>query len=124
MKTGADLQQTRHAAGQPRAATRRLCDAAENLQQGALARPVTPHDAERLASAHLKAHVLERPKLLDLVALDNLSAMEKIPRLSPEIAGLSRDDVAQRRVRLALGCLVTNQVAFRQILDGDNGIGH
>ena len=46
--------------------------------------------------SHLEAHVLERPELLDLVALNDLPSAEEISRLAREIARLAADHVAQR----------------------------
>src|SRR5262249_51515829 len=79
---------------------------------------------DNLALLHLKTHVSESPKLLNFIALNDLSTAEKIVRLSYEIARLLSDQVAQRSVPLMLRGLVTNQVAFRQVFDGDGDIRH
>ena len=58
-----------------RAATRPfVCDAAEDLQQRALAGAVATNDAKNFALLDLETHVLKRPEFFDLVALNNLSA--------------------------------------------------
>ena len=88
-----------------------LGDAAENLEQRALAGSIASDDANHLALLHLEAYILQRPEFLDLVALNDLPAVEQIGCLAREIARLASDDVAQRRVALALSGLVTNQVA-------------
>src|SRR5262249_33836469 len=60
----------------------------------------------------------------DFIPLNDLSAVEEISCLSYEISGLSSNDVAQRRIALGSIGLVANQVAFRKIFDGNDGVGH
>ena len=95
MKTGADLEQARDAAAQHDAALRRLGDAAEDLEQRALAGTVAADDADDLAPLDLEAHILERPEFLDLVALNDLAPAQHVGGLARKILYAMRDDVAQ-----------------------------
>ena len=102
VKAGADLEQAADAAAQPHPPLGRLGDAAEDLEQRALAGSVAADDADDLALLDLEADILQRPEFLDLVALNDLSAVEEISRLAHEIARLAPNDVTQRRITLAL----------------------
>ena len=124
VKAGADLEQAADAAAQPHPALGRLGDAAEDLEQRALAGAVAADDADDLALLDFEAHVLQRPKLLDLVALNDLLAAKEISRLAYEVARLACDDVTQRFISFALSGLMADQVALGQIFDGDDDIGH
>src|SRR5712671_1258249 len=124
MESGADLQEARNPPAQPNPPRGRLRDAADDLEQGALAGAVLADDADHLSALDLEAHVLEGPELLDLVALHDLSATNEIDPFSCEIASLTRDHVAQRGVPFAPGRLVADQIALRKILDSDDNVGH
>ena len=63
MKAGADLKQRRDAAADADLAAGRLGDAAQDLEQRALPRPVAADDAENLARLDGEGDVLERPEL-------------------------------------------------------------
>ena len=126
MKTGADLEQACDAAPQQNSPLGRLRDAAQDLEQRALAGTVAADDADDLALLDLEADILERPEFLDLVALNDLSPANTVDRLARKIASLATDDVAQRCIAgaaLAADCMA-NQVSLRQIFDGDDGIRH
>ena len=90
MKAGADFEQARDPAAQDRASARRLGDPAQNLQQRRFAGAVASDDAEHLAALDLEAHILQRPEFLDLVALHDLPAADKIDRLARKIPRLAR----------------------------------
>ena len=95
-------------ATRPRSVTRpagRLGDAAQDLEQRALAGAVAADDAEHLALLDLEADILQRPELLDLVALDDLPAAHDVDGLARDIARLAAKHVAQRRVVVALAAL-------------------
>ena len=64
VEPGAHLEQAADTAPQPDLAGRRRRDPGEQLQQGALARPVAPDEPQHLALVHVEAHVLEGPELL------------------------------------------------------------
>src|SRR6266849_2740269 len=119
METGADFKQASDPAAHNCPAFRRLSDPTQDLQQCRFARPVASDNAEHLTALDLEAHIPQGPEFLDLVALHDLPATEEIERLTRKIMGLAGDDVAQRRISLSLGGLVTNEVAFRKILDGN-----
>src|SRR5262249_34943909 len=102
VKASADLQEARDPPAQQNAPLGRLCDAAEDLEQSALAGPVAPDDADDLGLFNVEAHVLERPKFLHLVALNDLPAASEIERLTSKVAHLAGDNIAQRHVLLAL----------------------
>src|SRR5262249_44945176 len=114
MKSGADLEKASDPPAQPRPTFGGLRDAAENLEQRALASPMSSDDTDSLAFLHLEADIFQRPEFLDFVALNNLSAVEQIYRLTQEISRLSSNDVPQRRIMLSLSGLVTDQIPFRQ----------
>ena len=106
------------------AARGRLGDAAEDLQQRALARAVAADDADDLALLDLEGDVLQRPELLDLVALDDGAPAGHVPRLARQVAHASREHVAQRGVAFRLRGVVADEVALAEALDGDDDIGH
>ena len=68
------------------------------FRQRAFAGAVAADDAHHLALLDLEAHILERPELLDLVALHDLAAMDQVGRFTRKVASLAADHVAQRRV--------------------------
>jgi len=70
-------------------------DAAEDLEKRALASAVAADDAQYLTVFDLEADILERPELLDLVALNDPPA-DDVDCLARDVAGPSSDDVAQR----------------------------
>ena len=75
-------------ATRPRSRTRpscRLGDAAQDLEQRALAGTVAADDADDLALLDLEAHILERPELLDLVALNDLAPAQHVGGLARKI---------------------------------------
>src|SRR5262249_13393550 len=99
-------------------------DAAKNLEKRALARSIASDDTDNLAFLHLEADIPQRPEFLDLVALDDLPAVEQIVRLAQKISRLSSDDVPQRRITLTLIGPVTDQIPLRQIFYRYGDIGH
>ena len=124
MKAGADFEQARDPAAQNRTPSGRLGDPAQDFQQRDLPaplRPMMPSTSPRLTS---KAHIPQGPEFLDLVALHDLPAAKKVDRLARKVASLARDDVAQRRVPFALGGLMSDQIALREILGDDDDVGH
>jgi hypothetical protein len=58
-------------------------------------------DSQYLAALYLEVDILERPELLDLVALNDLSPAGDVNRLPQDVADLAPDDVAHRRVGTA-----------------------
>src|SRR5262245_25989535 len=116
MKPGADLQQARDPSAQRQASLGWLGDTAQDVEQRALAGAVAADDADDFALLHLEAHILERPELLDLVALHDLPATYEISGLAGETARLAHDGVAQCRMAVALGSLVANQIALGEVL--------
>jgi hypothetical protein len=72
MKASTDLKQARYSAAQGNAAHGRFDNPAQDLQEGALTRAVSANNAKDLAVAYLEADVLERPVLLNGVALHDL----------------------------------------------------
>ena len=109
MKAGADLQQARHPPAQPDAPCGRLGDAAQDLEQRALAGAVPTDDANDLAALDLETDVLERPEFLDLVALNDLAAAKRIDCLSREVPRFPGNHVAQRGITFALSRTVADQ---------------
>src|SRR5262245_30872058 len=61
MKTCSDLEQTSDSAADSGEARGRLCNARENSQQGALARPVVSNQAHRLTVLDFERNVFQCP---------------------------------------------------------------
>ena len=80
-------------------------------------RPMMPSTSPRLTS---KLTSFERPEFLDFVALHDLRAANEIERLARKIARFATDHVAQRRIALALARLMPDQIALREIFDGND----
>src|SRR5262249_1484963 len=103
----------------------RLRDAAQDLEKRALSGAIAANDTNNLSLLDLEAHILERPELLYLVALNDLAPAEHVERLPRKVAGLAPYDVAQRRlVPPPFASSVAEQVALRQIFNGYDGIRH
>ena len=119
---------SRRLATRPRksdAAAGRFCDSAQDLQKRALAGAVSAYDAENFALLHLEADILERPELLDLVSLHDLTAAQHVARLAREIVNAMCDDITQRQMALmSLGEPVPDEIALREVLDPDDGVSH
>ena len=126
VKAGADLEQAGDAAAQHDPPLGRLGDAAQDLEQRALAGAVAADDAQDLALLDLEADILERPEFLDLVALNDLSSANDVDSFAGDVADLTPNHVAQSRiVRAALAAgLMAHQVFFGQVFDGDDCVGH
>jgi hypothetical protein len=73
---------------------------------------------------HLEANIAQSPKLLDLIALNDLIAAKQVSCLSHKVSRLASDDIPQRRVILALSVLMPDQIALGQIFDGNNDVRH
>src|SRR5450631_3960629 len=117
MKTGTHLEQARNTAAHDCSPPIGLGDATQDFEQGRFPGSVPPDNAEHLAALDLKAHVAQRPELLDLIALDDLPTAYEVETLASKIARLTGDDVTQRCIGLALARLMANEVALREILD-------
>src|SRR5262249_49077144 len=93
----------------------RFGDTTQDLEQSAFSGAVAPDDAYHLALLDLKSNILECPKLLNLIALRNLTTPDKVGRFAREIADLPLNDVAQRRILvLAIHTRsMTEQIALR-----------
>ena len=66
MHAGSQLEQPEHPTARGDLALGGLDRSREQLQDGALARPVRPDNPQRLAGRHREAHAVERPELLML----------------------------------------------------------
>ncbi len=64
VESGSDLEQAPDATSDPHLARAGLGDPAQDLEQGALARPVAPDDADRLARLDVEVDVFQRPESL------------------------------------------------------------
>ena len=115
MKAGADFEQARDAAPDRDAAEVGSVMRRQNLQQRRLPAPLRPMMPTYFAPLDIEAHILERPELLYLVAVDKLPAVRQIGGLMHEVLHAARDDVAQRRIALALGGTVVEEIALGQI---------
>ena len=124
VESGANFKQAGNPAAQPHAPAIGLRDAAQDLQQGRLARPVTTDNAQHFAALDLKAHITQGPELLDFIALHDLPAADEVGRLAREIAGLAGDDLAEHRVAFTLREPVAHPIALGKALGGDGNVGH
>src|SRR5262245_44936180 len=125
MKARPDLKQARDTPPNHNAPLGRLRDAAQDLEKCAFSGAVAANDTKNLTLLDLEAHILERPELLYLVALNDLTPAEQVDRLARKVAGLACNDVAQRMVVQPLFAgSVAEQVTLGQIFDGDDGIRH
>src|SRR5262249_50151230 len=125
MKARPDLKQARDTPPNHNAPLGRLRDAAQNLEKRAFSRAVAANDTDNLTLRDLEAHILERPQLLYLVTLTDLTPAEQVDCLARKVAGFAGDDVAQRMVVQSLFARsVAEQVALGQIFNGDDGIWH
>src|SRR5262249_24080299 len=98
MKPRPDLKQACDAPPQHNLSLCRLRDAAQDLEKRALSGTVAANDTNNLTLLDLEAHILERPELLYLVALNDLAPAQHVDRLARKVAGLAPNDVAQRRI--------------------------
>ncbi len=80
MEAGADLQERRHAAADADFSAGRLGDAAQDLEQRALAGAVAADDADDLARLDREGDVLERPELGLIGRTDAPSALPLLRR--------------------------------------------
>ena len=104
----------------------RLGDARQDFEQGRFAGTIAADDAEDLALLHLEADILQGPELLDRVALHDLAAVHDIGRLAHRVAQAALHHVAEIRMAVVerpLGAMA-DEVALRQILDGDDRCRH
>src|SRR5258705_2066070 len=102
MESGADLDQGRQAALDLYPAFRRRHDAAEQLEDRALPRPVGPDDAEGLTATNLEAHVLKGPELARTQRVAGGPTQEALAQ--------RRDEVAQGVVQLSLAKFLVHAV--------------
>ncbi len=79
VKSGSHFDQGGKLPVDPQLALGGFHDAAEVFENGALPGPVMPDDADRLAPAHLKANVLQRPEF-PLLQLRSALAFQHLPR--------------------------------------------
>ena len=100
MESGAELDERRDAALHLHGAGRRLGDAGDELQRGALARSVAPDDAVGAPGRHVERHALQRRKrLVGLQVLDEAAgeqrALQRRELLPPRILAIDLGDVGQ-----------------------------
>ena len=117
----ADLEQRAHAAVDLDGARRRLRDSREDLQERALARPVSADDADDLAALDLEGDVPERPDRFLLGARHVLRSPEKPPGAPEGSDGRFHQRVPERPV-LPPG--VPDPVLLPDAVDSDREITH
>src|SRR5262245_57009374 len=98
MKSRSDFKQTGCPAAQCHAALGGFRDTAENLEQRAFACPVSADDTDNLSSFDVEANVLQSPKFLHLVPLDDLAAAQNVNCLTRKITRFARQHIAQCHV--------------------------
>src|SRR6266404_2833247 len=122
MKTSTDFQEAGYTPANRNPPSGRLCDSAKNLKKRALARAITANDSENLSSLNFEAHVLQRPEFLDFVTLNDLPAMSEVDGFARKVLRFSRQHFTKRRTLLVFA--MSNQIALREVFDGDDVIGH
>src|SRR5215211_8108943 len=110
MEAGSHLEQGCDTAASAGEAGGRFGDPGQDLQQGALARPIPADDPERLPLGHLKAHIAERPDLLS----------GSLALTAPQ----SADGPGHRFPHGAAGLALPEPVALAQVFDLDRVAGH
>jgi len=123
VEAGAHLQQAGHPALDRHPPGARLGDAAQDLEQRTLARAVAPDNAHGFPAPDLEAHVLDRPDLFQVVALDDRLAAQQVGRGAPEGARIVHQSIAQGRVAAFLR-LVADGVFFAQVFGLDDDVSH
>ena len=113
MKPSADFKQAGETPLDLHASLSRLGNSGEHLQQGRFAGAISSDHAHGLATFDLKAYILERPELFDLVASDHLAAVEHILGRACKILRTLAHCIAQCAGALAAG-LVANLVGFAE----------
>jgi hypothetical protein len=122
MKTSTDFQEAGYTPANRNSPSRRLCDSAKNLKKRALARAIAANDSENVSFLNLEAHVLQRPELLDFITLNDLPAMGKVDGFARKVLRFSRQHFTKRRALLTVA--MSNQIALREVFDGDDVVGH
>src|SRR6516164_2260658 len=100
VKAGADLEQACDSPPKDYSPLGRLGDAAQDLEECALAGSIAPDNPQDLAALDLKAYIFEGPELLHLITQNDLSSADDVDRIAREIAGFLSDHIAQRRITL------------------------
>src|SRR5215469_5971504 len=98
MKSSTDLKQARYPSPKRDAARSGLSDSAKDLEERALARSIATDDPKDLPLPDVETHIFQRPEFLDLIALDDLTAVDEICSLTGGIPKLARDNVAKGAV--------------------------
>ena len=131
VKSSPDFQQAGHASSQTHPALARFGDAAQDFQQGALARAVAPDNPHHFALLDFEGNISERPKIFHARAwrpevgtrscyLGTRSSSFQHSKGRGQLVG---DDVAQGHITPLL-LLMGNTVAFAEVLDLDDGVRH
>lgn len=120
VEAGADLQQGAHPAFEAHFARSRFGDMRQDLKQGAFAGAVVADNAQYLALFDLEVDVFERPEYTLVFALELAQAAQL-----PEVAhgGLHHRHHLGGEGVVAL-LLQADAVAFGEVLDFDDGVGH
>jgi hypothetical protein len=83
MKASPDLKQARDTPPNQNATLGRLRDAAQDFEERAFSSTVAANDPNDFTPLYFETDVLERPELLDLIALNDLSPAEHVDCLAP-----------------------------------------
>src|SRR6185436_9738726 len=89
VEAGSDFKQARNSPAEEHAPFCGLCNPAQDLEQGALARTVAAADADDFSLLALEAHAPQCPELFNFVTLDNLPATQRINCLAREVTCLA-----------------------------------
>src|SRR5258706_14133724 len=122
METSTHFQEAGHTPANRHSPSRRLCDSTQNLKKRALARAIPANDSENIPFLNFKAHVVQRPKLLDFIPLNDLPALGKVDGFAHKVLRFSRQHLTKSRVLRIL--VMSKQVLLRQIFDANDVIGH
>ena len=120
VEASADLEQAGDAPLHLDPSARRGGDAAQDLEQRALAGAVAPDHAEHLALLDFERHVAQRPdRLTGAVAVVALADSEQRVGLAAQPSPPQAQVVGQRA-----GADLTELIGFGEVFDGDDSTGH
>jgi hypothetical protein len=102
----------------------RFGDAAQYLQQGALAGAVPTNDANDIALFYLKGNVFECPELLSSRSANIRVARLRMEELLRPAPGRTKGIFEAVPQGIPSVALVTDEVSLGQVFDGYDGVGH
>src|SRR6516225_1517349 len=119
MKPGSYLEQARRSSVQRDASLGWIGDAAENLEQRALASAVAADDTENVPLLNVEIHIAQCPERFHLVTLDDPLTTGGVDQLPCKITRFSRQHFTESR---ALQQAMSDRIALGEFFNCDDGI--